>query len=83
MASLKCSKATVAVFTMLFTAKTSGKRLKLDWSNVLSQLKIYSKPVYSYALEVMLSNLKKPCTTRFSSAGITALYSITVLCKTH
>ena len=44
--------------------------VKLDWYNVLSQLKIYSKPVYSYALEVMLSILKNSYfTTRFSSVS--------------
>ena len=39
----------------IIRCKTNGK---LDWSDTLSQLKIYSKPVYSYTLEDMLSNFK-------------------------
>ena len=37
--------ATLAAFTILFTAKLV---VKLDWSNTLSKLKIYSKPVYTH-----------------------------------
>ena len=53
----------LAAFRILFAAKLAAK---LDWSDTLSKLRIYT-------LEVMLSNIKKFCIIRFSSAGLTVL----------
>ena len=42
---LPYNAAILIAFTVLFTAKLA---VKLDWSDTLSKLKIYSKPVYTY-----------------------------------
>ena len=50
---LPYNAAMLAASTRLFAAKLA---VKLDSSDTLSKLKIYWKPVYVYALEVVLSN---------------------------
>ena len=46
--------AKLATFTILFAAKLA---VKLDYSNMLSQILIYSKPIYRIALNYSRSRI--------------------------
>ena len=65
--------AQLSAYTILFAAKTSGKTGLVQY--VITAKNLFKTSIN--ALEVILSNFKKPCTIRFSSASFTAL------CKTH
>ena len=66
---LPYNAAKLAAFTVL-RCKTSGKTRLVQY--VIKANNLFKTSIY--ALENMLSNFKKPCTTRFSSAGLTALW---------
>ena len=69
MAFLKCDNAS-CLYNVIFAAKSSSKTRFVQY--VITAENLFKPCIY--ALEVMLLDFKKPCTTTILSAGLTALH---------